>query len=133
MKRAFSPLARLSFAALTVLGGLALAGSPALADDETTPSPNPDAGLTTQVPSEKDLPTYDLLDAARKGLVSVSAEGTGDGRMTVSVHNRTKKQLRVVLPPGLIASGASGQMGGMGGMGGGGRGGGMAGTGGGVG
>ena len=47
------------------------------------------------------------------------AEGRGDGRMTVSVTNRTKRQLRVVLPPGLIAQGATGQFGGMGGMGGG--------------
>src|SRR5271157_5716814 len=49
--------------------------------------------------------------------------------MTVSVTNNTKKQLRVVLPPGIIAQGATGQFGGMGGMGGGmgGMGGGMMG------
>ncbi|MFO0892858.1 MAG: hypothetical protein U0790_27425, partial [Isosphaeraceae bacterium] len=66
-----------------------------------------------------DTPEYRLLDAMNRGLVAVEAEGKGDGRMTVSVTNQTRRQLRVVLPPGLIAQGASGQMGGMGGMGGG--------------
>ena len=47
-----------------------------------------------------------------------------DGRMTMTVTNRTRRQLRVVLPPGIIAQGATGQFGGMGG-GGGGMGGGM--------
>ncbi len=71
--------------------------------------------------------------------MSVETEGRGDGRMTISVTNRTKRQLRVVLPPGLIAQGATGQFGGMGGMGGGmggmmgGMGGGMGGMGGGMG
>ena len=66
----------------------------------------------------------------------MTAEGTGDGRMTLSLTNRTNPKLRVVLPPGLIASGATGQFGGgMGGMGGGmgGMGGGMGGMGGGMG
>ena len=79
----------------------------------------------------------------RDGLVSVKAEGIGDGRMTFSVTNKSKRQLRVVLPPGIIAQGATGQFGGMGGMGGGmggmggggmgGMGGGMGGMGGGMG
>src|SRR4051812_15857283 len=80
--------------------------------------------------TENDVPTFNLLDAMDKGLVGVEAEGIGDGRMTVAVTNRTKGQLRVVLPPGLVAQGASGQMGGMGGMGGGGMGGGGKGGGG---
>jgi hypothetical protein len=62
-----------------------------------------------------DLPGIDLLDAMKKGLVGVQAEGTGDGRMTLSVTNRTNRPLRVVLPPGIVAQGATGQMGGMGG------------------
>jgi hypothetical protein len=78
----------------------------------------------------KPLPPVSLLDAMREGKVEVSATGIGDGRMTLSVTNRTRGKLRVVLPPGLIASGASGQFGGMGGMGGGmGRMGGMGGMG----
>src|SRR4051794_21020223 len=72
-----------------------------------------------QATPEQELPTFSLLEAMDKGLVGVEAEGIGDGRMTVSVTNHTKGQLRVVLPPGLVAQGASGQMGGMGGMGGG--------------
>ena len=75
------------------------------------------------------------MEAARSGQISIKAEGRDDGRMTVSVTNRTHHQLRVVLPPGLIAQGATGQFGGMGGMGGGmgGMGGGMGGMGGGMG
>ncbi len=64
-------------------------------------------------------PGIDLFVAARSGAVSVDAEGTGDGRMTLKVTNQTNRKLKVVLPPGLVATGVSGQMGGMGGMGGG--------------
>ena len=50
--------------------------------------------------TDESIPEIELLEASRQGLVSVQAEGRGDGRMTVSVTNRTKHQLRVVLPPG---------------------------------
>ncbi len=78
--------------------------------------------------------TIDVLKGIQTGQLSVTAEGTGDGRITMSLTNRTNNKLRVVLPPGLIVSGATGQfgggMGGMGGgMGGGGMGGGMGGGG----
>jgi len=84
---------------------------------------------------EADIPNVNLLEGLRAGDLFVEAEGTGDGRMTLSVTNRTRKPLQVVLPPGLIATGMSGQFGGMGGMGGGmgGMGGGMGGMGGGMG
>src|SRR5947208_3400487 len=119
-------------AALTVAGGLLAAYAPANPARADEPSTADD--IKASVPADK-VPTYNLLDAAKQGLVTVKAEGLGDGRMTLSVHNRSKKELRVVLPPGLIASGASGQFGGMGGMGGGmgGMGGGMGGMGGGMG
>ena len=65
--------------------------------------------------STEDLPELNLLDAARDGLVAIEAEGKGDGRMTMTITNRTRRPLRVVLPPGLIAQGATGQFGGMGG------------------
>ena len=79
-----------------------------------------------------DLPPISLLDALRKGEVAVRTEGRDDGRVNVSVTNKTRKKLRVVLPPGMIAQTATGQMGGMmGGMGGGGMGG-MGGMGGGM-
>src|SRR5208282_922411 len=89
------------------------------------------AVTTAKQPASDDenIPTYNLLEAMSQGLVGVEASGRGEGRMTVSVTNNTKKQLRVVLPPGIIAQGATGQFGGMGGMGGGMGGGGMGGGG----
>ena len=74
-----------------------------------------------------ELPSVSLFDAVKNGDISVEAKGAGDGGMTVTLKNKTHRKLRVVLPPGLVASGASGQMGGMGGMGGGMGGGGMGG------
>ena len=70
---------------------------------------------------EAEAPAVSLFDAVKAGDLVVDAEGTGDGRMTLSLTNQSRKPLKVVLPPGLIASGANGQMmgGGMGGMGGG--------------
>jgi hypothetical protein len=76
-------------------------------------------------------PILSLLEGLRSGQLGVRAEGTGDGRMTITVNNQTKRTLRVVLPAGLVATGASGQFGGMGGFGGG-MGGGMGGMGGGM-
>ena len=74
-------------------------------------------------PKTEDAPALGLFDGLRSGVLRVSAEGTGGDRMTLSVTNRSSRPLRVVLPPGLIASGAAGQFGG-GGFGGGGLGGG---------
>jgi hypothetical protein len=73
--------------------------------------------LASQPAAEE--PGISLFDAARSGAVTVGAEGTGDGMMNVNITNNTNRKLKVVLPPGLVASGVSGQMGGMGGMGGG--------------
>src|SRR5262245_13096714 len=67
------------------------------------------AQVATGDRDKDELPALNLLEAARAGTVSLNAEGTGDGRMTLSVTNKTKRQLRVVLPPGLIAAGATGQ------------------------
>src|SRR5262245_40993190 len=97
---------------LALAGGLFCFNAPAVADE---PKPADSTDARAYVPKEKDVPTYDLFDAVDKGLVTVSAEGDGKGRMTLSVKNRSKTQLRVILPPGLIASGVSGQFGGMGG------------------
>ncbi len=73
----------------------------------------------------------DLLKGVQSGSLAAEAKGIGDGRITISVSNRTSKPLKVILPSSLIASGASGQFGGggMGGMGMGGMGGGMGGMG----
>ena len=128
-------------AALVGGGILLLSSSPARADEPAA---------IAEGSTKSELAPLDLLEGLRTGVVSVDAEGTGDGRMTLSVTNRSDRQLRVVLPPGLIASGATGQFGGMGGgmggggmggmggggmggMGGGGMGGGMGGMGGGMG
>jgi hypothetical protein len=61
----------------------------------------------SQVKGDKDVPEVNLLDAVRKQLVSVQAEGRGDGRMTLTVTNHSRRQIRVILPPGLIAQGAT--------------------------
>jgi hypothetical protein len=109
--------------------------SPVTADGPNDKSQRRAEGNSSVTPdgknSDERVPEIGLLEASRQGLISAHAEGRGDGRMTVSVTNRTKHQLRVVLPPGLIAQGATGQFGGMGGMGGmmGGMGGGMGGMG----
>ena len=84
----------------------------------------------SQSKAEQDVPETNLLDAVRDGLVTVDAEGRADGRMTMTITNITRRQLRVVLPPGIIAQGATGQFGGLGGGGGGGFGGGGLGGGG---
>ncbi len=117
-----------------------LAFSPAFADDSQGKSapkgPPSQAKLDrSKNTDEQEIPEVNLLDASRSGEITVMAEGRDDGRMTVSLTNRTHHRLRVVLPPGIIAQGATGQFGGMGGMGGGmgGMGGGMGGMGGGMG
>ena len=89
----------------------------------TASNSSPTKASSTKDEEDRDVPELNLLDAMKKGAVSVKAEGNGDGRMIVSVTNRTNRPLRVVLPPGIVAQGATGQMGGMGGMGGGGMGG----------
>ncbi len=112
---------------MAAFGAMLLLTSPMsrLAAEEPDRKPDPSSGnLSASTPqrkvnADKSIPELDLLEARRQGLVSVQAEGRGDGRMTLSVTNRTRHALRVVLPPGLIAQSATGQMGGMGGMGGG--------------
>ena len=92
--------------------------------DKSAPSPpkaHAEQAKATRAPgtAEQDSPEVNLLEAMHQGTVSVQAEGLGDGRMTMSLTNRTSRPLRVVLPPGVVAQGATGQFGGMGGMGGG--------------
>src|SRR4051812_49934474 len=57
---------------------------------------------TQDAKAESEVAPVSLFDALRQREISVKAEGSGDGRMTLSLTNRTKRQLRVVLPPGLI-------------------------------
>ncbi len=117
---------------IPMFAGTLLLAAPSMAPAQTPTDKTPQSGSPG---AEADIPSYSLLEASSKGLVSVDARGTDDGRMTVSVTNRTRRPLRVVLPPGIVAQSATGQFGGMGGMGGGmgGMGGGMGGMGGGMG
>ncbi len=118
---------------LLVPAGLALADEPkpdAKAATHASTKSIPHHAKASHAIKDEDLPDVNLIQAASSGAVLLEAEGTGDGKMTVSVTNATNRPLKVVLPPGLVASGATGQMmgmGGMGGMGGGGMGGGMMG------
>ncbi len=135
MKSTFS---RVSLVAIA-LGLLAPQISRAGGGDDSSPTRKAPAATTPDnaggpaAKPQEDLKPVSLLDALRQGSVAVQTEGRDDGRVTVSVTNKTRKPLRVVLPPGIIAQSATGQMGGMmGGMGGGGMGG-MGGMGGGMG
>ena len=76
-----------------------------------------DSGSRPVTPS--DLATVDLMDAARAGKVTVAAEGRGDGVLLLTVANRSRKPLRIVLPSALTATGAAGRYGVLGGLGGG--------------
>ena len=130
LNRGFSTMRFLSYRRLfpaLMASGLVISGG-VWADDA--------ASTTIAKEVKTEIPTLDLLEGLRDGSLDVRAEGMGDGRMMVSVTNRTDRRLRVVLPPGLVASGVTGQFGGGGfggggGMGGGGMGGGMGGGGGG--
>ena len=106
----------------SLAAALALTGTPATLRAED-PAPSPDEAADKSVATD-----LNLLDAMRDGLVMANAVGDGDGRLTLSLTNKSNRRLNVVLPPGIVASGVSGQMGMMGGMGGG-MGGGMMGGG----
>jgi hypothetical protein len=108
-------------------------GSPAKATKTAKARGRVDKTQKKSKKDEQDAPEFNLLNAVRDGRIVVRAEGRGDGRMTVSLTNRTRQPLRVILPPGIIAQSATGQFGGMGGGMMGGMGGGMGGMGGGMG
>ena len=66
-------------------------------------------GNTTQTStatqaSDKEPVSIDVLEGIRTGKISATARGKGDGRITLSLKNKTNTKLRVVLPPGLIVS-----------------------------
>src|SRR5262249_22657532 len=64
------------------------------------------------------------LDARKAGDLKVEARGAGQDRVKITLTNATSRRLRVVLPPGLVASSLAAQ-----GRGGGGGGGGVQGMG----
>ncbi|MDR3636936.1 MAG: hypothetical protein P4L84_24230, partial [Isosphaeraceae bacterium] len=73
-------------------------------------------------PADETVSAVSLFEGLRAGTLKVAAEGSSNGKMVLSVENVSPRSLRVVLPPGLVASGATGQFGGggFGGAGGGG-------------
>jgi hypothetical protein len=75
-------------------------GTPPAASDRpgTAPAPSPSPSSTTPA-AEEQLPTIDVLEGLRSGQLAATAEGTGDGRMTLHLTNRTSRRLRVVLRP----------------------------------
>src|SRR5262249_31106926 len=109
--------------ALVLAGYLMLmAGAPALADGPAS-KPGPPAPADQPQAAKPDTPVeptpLDLLEGLRTHKLAVRAEGTGDGKMDITITNQTTKPLLVILPPSLVASGVSGQFGGLGGLGGG--------------
>ena len=52
-----------------------------------------------------------ILDAERRGLLTAEARGTGAYEVRVELTNRSDRRLRVVLPPGLVATSLTGQRG----------------------
>ena len=53
--------------------------------------------------------TVSVLDAKKAGDLKVEARGAGDDRVKITLTNASAKRLKVVLPPGLVASSATAQ------------------------
>ncbi len=91
-------------AAALLTGSLYGAASPVRAEPET---PTPPAEIAA---SE----TVSVLDAVKSGDLTVEVRGAGQDRVKMSVKNTSARRLKVVIPPGLVASSAAGQAGGRG-------------------
>jgi hypothetical protein len=50
-----------------------------------------------------------VLQAQRDGQIELKARGNGPDRVKLEIRNTTQQRLKVVLPPGLVASAATGQ------------------------
>jgi hypothetical protein len=53
--------------------------------------------------------TVSILDARKAGELAVELRGAGQDRVKMTLKNTSGKRLKVVLPPGLVASSATGQ------------------------
>ena len=95
-----------AFAAAGVLSS-SLLGS-ALAGESDEPIPAADSAIET----------VKVLDAEATGKLAVEVRGSGQDSVRVQLRNQSGQTLRVVMPPGLVASGILAQQGG--GLGGGG-------------
>jgi hypothetical protein len=84
------------------LFGAILLTSASRADEPTAPVPG----------DETNVQTVQILDAREDGSIDLKLQGHGADKVRVVMRNITKKRLRVVLPPGLVASSATAQPGG---------------------
>ena len=96
--------AGLASSVIFLVGATARGQAPGAKDPEPSSAP---AGLATE--------TVDLLGGRNAGDLDVVARGHGQDRVKLSIHNRSKHRLNVVIPPGLVASSAVAQPGGAGG------------------
>ncbi|CAN5816347.1 hypothetical protein BH23PLA1_BH23PLA1_01010 [soil metagenome] len=68
---------------------------------QESPEPLPDARLASE--------SVDLLKARDAGQVEVLARGQGNDRVSLAIRNTSPRRLKVVVPPGLVASAGVGQ------------------------
>src|SRR5262249_30262022 len=85
------------------------------------PPANVNASEPASARSETPVPSIDLFEGIRAGALSVSAEGSGNGRMVLSVKNRGVKGAPGGFAPGVAGARRLGSVG-WGGVGGGGGG-----------
>lgn len=77
--------------------------------DSAKPTPKPEAqNISAAEPSAKSN-AISVLDATRDGSIEVDARGNGETQVKIGIRNTSNRQLRVVLPPGLVAAAATGQ------------------------
>ena len=88
--------------AIGVVGCLPLTAIFAEEPDDKSPakvSRSQAVGIAAEKSAAHEIPEISLLDAARTGAVTVIAEGRDDGRMTVTVTNRTRRRSALSFPP----------------------------------
>ena len=95
-----------AFAASGILTLMAAGSS--MADEPSEPLPGANSAIET----------VKVLDAEKAGTLGVEVRGAGQESVRVLLKNQSSRKLRVILPPGLVASNAVGQPGGGGGGGG---------------
>jgi len=103
-------------AAGLVCGFLTIGASIATAQNFPSTSANSEP---SSVPVAVATETIDLLEGRNAGDLDVVARGHGQDRVRLTIQNRSKRRLNVVVPPGLVAASAVAQ--GPGGAAGGGR------------
>jgi len=77
----------------------AFGAAPALAAEPSDPLPTAEARAES----------VKILDAKKAGDLAVELRGRGQSAVSMTIKNTSSRRLNVVLPPGLVASGAVGQ------------------------